>query len=1456
VSSMIARIAADTWGKFSSGLAERKRRSQKSSRRRLFVEALECRRVMAVARIVEDGVLGGGVNNGDIGSDPSAIVDVNGIVYFSAADGVNGTELWRVLPDGQAQMVEDAIPGGGISSGAFSSSPAYLTNVGGTLYFSADDGVNGIELWRVNSSGSAELVQDNVPGNGISATDSSFPRLLTNVAGTLYFSATDGVNGNELWRVGSNGIAELVDDVNPVVGIRPGVLGSNPSYLTEVSGQLFFVADDGTNGYELWRVPNGGPAFMVGIPGRAGGMAPNDLSAFNNGTTLVNHQGILYFVADDSFTGKELWRVDATNVPQIIDDFNGTGGDGIELGIGGSYPTNLVASNGTLYFQATTSTLGSELWRLNVNTGTAHLVEDIIPGDGLNPGFVGSNPNYLTDVSGTLYFSATTSADGTELWRVFPGGFAEIVAPGGTGGIAPGGNSSDPAYLTNVNGILYFTANLGTAKFLMRIQNQLAAHVEDELPGEGTVLLSDESNAFSMTSHAAKLYFVASNPNVGNELYSVGIDGVARIVEDIPGKGGISSGAQGSSPRALVSVPGALYFTADDGIHGFELWRLGGNPGLGIVNAGPNVVGINQNSADSDPRNFFYANGTAYFSAYDGENGRELWQQTSTGPATLIKNLNGGIGGLNPGSASSSPRDLTAINGAVFFTADTANGVGLWQIVNPNGEAILISETQRQGGVFVGQNSPRSALLTEANGTIYFVAADSAGGNELWKSPLGGATGASRVELPGTIGGINPGSASSDPDKLINVNGTLYFVAQNATAGRELWAVQPGGAVSIVELFGLGEGLYPGTVGSQPVELFNHLGTLYFQANDGSAGRELWRMNGTVPQLVDSVSGAGINPAGFGSYPNSLTNVSGTLYFNATTEAEGKELWKILPAGLAIQVEDSISGGGIAPGTRGSNPRFLTNVSGILYFNATDGDSGYELWRVDGNQIAVMVEDSVPDGGIAPGNLPSGPSQLTNADGSLYFVANNGTDGPELWRIDDTSQAVQVDDTVLGAGIMPGSEGSIVDSSSLVAVGNTLYFTADDGTNGIELWAVFANGFAVLVPGPSGPNQILAGSLGSLPTELTNLNGTLYFSATAGDSFGTEALRVVDNQIPTLSVTNAVVNGSKGTVVNNTGLWNDLDQDAVSLSASLGSVVKDTNGTWTWSLTTNTILTNQLVTISAVDALGGFSTTNFTVNVGAAISNRRVFYNRSTSSVFGNGTGNPLNSIDNSKQALLPGQIASTANYTNYSRGLNGIVIDMDGAANLSAIDAASFQFATWSTFPDATPNFLPITTSVTVSTFANGGINNTDRIKLEFANNVIQEAWLRITVLANASTGLTSNDVFYFGNARFDVTPATPFPASQVVINAFDTNAVRAKLGLNPGVISNVFDVDRSGAVNAFDVNFVRANQGRSSLRGFQAPLNLSMSLQAAPPVVYKNSLKNLQSNLADQALSSMTLN
>jgi hypothetical protein len=256
--------------------------------------------------------------------------------------------------------------------------------------------------------------------------------------------------------------------------------------------------------------------------------------------------------------------------------------------------------------------------------------------------------------------------------------------------------------------------------------------------------------------------------------------------------------------------------------------------------------------------------------------------------------------------------------------------------------------------------------------------------------------------------------------------------------------------------------------------------------------------------------------------------------------------------------------------------------------------------------------------------------------------------------------------------------------------------------------------------------------------------------------------------------------------------------------------------------------TSHSITIRASSSDGTTSNASFVINVlnvqeFSTITNRKVFYNNAagfgTNNLNNSPLINPINAIDPSKSALLPGGTTTLANFTNYSRGLNGIVIDLAGATNFSSISASSLQFATWSNFTLTTPDFVSITPTVTVSTFAGGGTGGADRVKLVFADNAIQNAWLRITVLADANTSLATNDVFYFGNARFDVTPATSFP-SQVGINMLDTNIVRGRNGTDSNNVSNIFHVDKSGSVNILDINATRGGNGVNSLRPFTAPL------------------------------------
>src|SRR4051812_46255379 len=260
------------------------------------------------------------INPGAGNAIPTDITDVNGAVFFRADDGIHGTELWR--SDGStATMVADINPAPGTGS-----LPSELTNVNGTLYFVANDGTNGAELWKSSGVGATMVADINpAPGTG------SLPSELTNVNGTLYFVANDGTNGVELWK--SSGVGATM-----VANIKPGASGSGPYGLTDFNGTLYFAADDGTNGVELWK-SNGGPLGPGGTE-MAANINPAGASSNPGGLTPVN--GTLFFGADDGTNGEELWKSDGSTAAMVA-DINPTAGTG-------SSPGRLASADGKLFF--------------------------------------------------------------------------------------------------------------------------------------------------------------------------------------------------------------------------------------------------------------------------------------------------------------------------------------------------------------------------------------------------------------------------------------------------------------------------------------------------------------------------------------------------------------------------------------------------------------------------------------------------------------------------------------------------------------------------------------------------------------------------------------------------------------------------------------------------------------------------------------------------------------------------------------------------------------------------------------------------------------------------------------------------------------------------------------------------------------------------------------------------
>ena len=117
-----------------------------------------------------------------------------------------------------------------INPGSTTSHLGSLTNVGGTLFLRANDGVSGPELWKSDGTEAGTVqVKDIVPGLG-----GSYPGTLINVGGTLFFRATDdGITGRELWKSDPNvGVMVLEDPDGEVFAFCSGVLISSTAFLT------------------------------------------------------------------------------------------------------------------------------------------------------------------------------------------------------------------------------------------------------------------------------------------------------------------------------------------------------------------------------------------------------------------------------------------------------------------------------------------------------------------------------------------------------------------------------------------------------------------------------------------------------------------------------------------------------------------------------------------------------------------------------------------------------------------------------------------------------------------------------------------------------------------------------------------------------------------------------------------------------------------------------------------------------------------------------------------------------------------------------------------------------------------------------------------------------------------------------------------------------------------------
>jgi ELWxxDGT repeat protein len=312
-------------------------------------------------------------------SYPGALeqVNVNGTLFFNAADPGSAALLWRTNGTRAGTvLVKDVLPGQG------GYSPGELTNVNGTLFFSAAEvGRYPVELWRSDGTeGGTTAVAPGAAG--------VLPTYLTNVNGTLFYSAHDGSLQPtvDLWQ--SNGTpagTKITDRINLY---RQS--GAQPHEFVNVSGTLFFNADDGVNGYQLWRT-NGTEAGTVRVeplnsPSIAAGLPTN-----------VN--GTLFFFASGT-NPFALWRSDGTDA-----------GTNVVRSGAPEFSADFTNCNGILFCEAYEPLHGSQIWRSDGTAAGTLRVSDV------NPGTTDA-PRYVTAANGMLFFTQDDGSHGSEPWVI------------------------------------------------------------------------------------------------------------------------------------------------------------------------------------------------------------------------------------------------------------------------------------------------------------------------------------------------------------------------------------------------------------------------------------------------------------------------------------------------------------------------------------------------------------------------------------------------------------------------------------------------------------------------------------------------------------------------------------------------------------------------------------------------------------------------------------------------------------------------------------------------------------------------------------------------------------------------------------------------------------------------------------------------------------------------------
>ncbi|MBI3561133.1 MAG: PQQ-binding-like beta-propeller repeat protein [Gammaproteobacteria bacterium] len=569
-----------------------------------------------------------------------------------------------------------------------------------------------------------------------------------------------------------------------------------------------------------------------------------------------------------------------------------------------------------------------------------------------------TNLSNFIEFNGNLYFTAADSTNGNELRR-FDGTTTYLVSD-----INPTGSSS-PYYLNTNGKRLYFMAtNDGTHYHLWETDGSQSPAVSGTDPTDVT------QNSVDIYTTGANVY-IRYNTNTTQQLWVD--DSSLHRVADLT-KYGTNSSL--SYPYNFVTVNNDLYFLADDGNGGTEIWLA----------TGPNKTRVTDINTTGNGNNLYLIagyNGYAYFSRHSTViNDDELWRTNGTITEPVHETATGNsIIPFNPLTTNITAPTVIFNNALYCFGHSvTTNTYVLYRV---DGTTTQIVATLAPITASLTQSALHLAVL---NGSLYFSALDQTTGTELWRT--NGMT-TSIVKDINTTG-------SSSPEELTAAGKLLYFTADDGVNGRVLW--QSDGSTTTMVTDANGKPF------SNVNALIGAANSLYFSVGSSASGTSLWHTDGAVPLAID------LSHMNTVIFINNYSTYGDYLIIHTAFDAwitNGGPLLNL--ANGAINTPQEYAGWlyyGDYAGlfrTNGSvvepvsYPNFgfrydanFAVVNNLLFFAGGDESHGQGLWYTDGSTLNRV---DMPN--------PSGQGvyidSIIGASNQIYFLGSNALFGTEFW---------------------------------------------------------------------------------------------------------------------------------------------------------------------------------------------------------------------------------------------------------------------------------------------------------------------------------------------------------------------------------------------------------------------------------------------------------------------------